>query len=621
MPRTAGPSASGAPGAHPLGRLFQRRRALFHPHRPARTLWRTRRVAVRDQRGRRGSGRARPRARRTLQPLRVPRLPAGADRALFHARRWPHRQIDDSIRRQVRFQPFNLLAPAYPPDLQRAGCHFLPQCLDLFRCANPPACAGAAAGTCSIRAARSSSASPRPWPTISASCALHERDGVFFFCNVRPSRRATRAARSAGRIGARPETPPTARPPDLTSAIRCTDSLDPAAPEPRPDALGPKRRPTARLIPNAMSRRWRWPRPSVSTRRWRGWCHAAQARPRTSRISRSWRICCSNGATSPARRRPRNGRWNSTPGVSTRSCCWRASLSQGRPASAIAHLRRAIYHRPNSWRAHFQLAEIYRSGANGTGADANTASCCINWRRDTARTGHGPRCPRRCRCMMCVCCAKPVWPGSTQRRLRPRHGARHQKIPGPLYRRGTRECGAARSRADRARGGRPTGCRDHQRPVPRRAHHQGLGADAQAQQHRRDRAPVGRGAGGAARGAADPDPGTRQSADARGGRHRGPGRAGGASERRPASGPRIRHSASSSPDRRGDAEPRPCARSEATRPSRPADADPGRAPDAALRIGGSGAADPAADSARARPRSAPRTACGCAWTSSTSSSS
>ncbi|MFD2112754.1 CheR family methyltransferase [Thiorhodococcus fuscus] len=38
----------------------------------------------------------------------------------------------------------------------------------------------------------------------------------------------------------------------------------------------------------------------------------------------------------------------------------RIALGQADVAGAIGHLRRAIYHRPDAWQAHFRLAEIYR---------------------------------------------------------------------------------------------------------------------------------------------------------------------------------------------------------------------------------------------------------------------
>lgn len=42
----------------------------------------------------------------------------------------------------------------------------------------------------------------------------------------------------------------------------------------------------------------------------------------------------------------------------------RAAQHQGQTAESIEYLRRAVYHQPEAWPAHFQLAEVYRASGH-----------------------------------------------------------------------------------------------------------------------------------------------------------------------------------------------------------------------------------------------------------------
>ncbi len=275
------------------------------------------------------------------------------------------RQINDSIRRQVRFQPFNLLAPAYPAELQGQDViffrnvsiyfdvptrrHVLEQLKGLL---NP-------GGSLIVGIAETLA-------NDFSVLTLRERDGVFFFCNPPVSSAPISLPRpAAGRLSRGDST-----------ALSALSARLPAKPLSNPDRRTASRPAHPRLTspPSAGLR----PAPTAHNGDQEALA-LAQAGRFDEALERLKPDCESEtahvqdlallahllfegrdipGATQAAQRALELDPWC----LDALLLLARIAQDQGDHAAAIAHLRRAIYHRPDSWRAHFQLAELYRSG-------------------------------------------------------------------------------------------------------------------------------------------------------------------------------------------------------------------------------------------------------------------
>lgn len=278
-------------------------------------------------------------------------------------------QINESIRRQVRFQPFNLLAPAYPAELQGQDViffrnvsiyfdvptrrHVLEQLKGLL---NP-------GGSLIVGIAETLA-------NDFGVLTLCERDGVFFFCNrpVAPPvstapislpraaadrlSRGDATARSAlpARLPAKPLSNPDRRRASHPAHPRLT-SPPSAAPRPAPTAHNGDQE----ALALAQAERFDEALARLAPR-------CAGQTPHVQDLALLAHLLLERrdvaGATLAAQRALELDPWC----LDALLLLARIAQNQGDHAIAIAHLRRAIYHRPNAWRAHFQLAEIYRGG-------------------------------------------------------------------------------------------------------------------------------------------------------------------------------------------------------------------------------------------------------------------
>ncbi len=296
-------------------------------------------------------------------PFAFRALPAEIRDRWFSAVDETHRRLDDRIRRQVDLISWNLLAPAYPTALQRQDVIFFRNVSIYFDTATRKW----------VMARLRDLLKPQGHLIVGAAetlandfglMRLHALDGVFLF-DASPAespRERAAGARSGCNSGAAGKTPPTARrlPPDGSrSAARIR--LDPAAPEPCPDALGPKApadNPAdseryAQALASARSERF-----EEAIRHLMPLCDRKD--PASEHLALQAHLLLERGdtagASAAARRALARDPWSSEALLLLGRC----ARLRGDVEEAIRALRRVVYDNPSCWRAHFQLAEAYR---------------------------------------------------------------------------------------------------------------------------------------------------------------------------------------------------------------------------------------------------------------------
>lgn len=241
------------------------------------------------------------------------------------------REINAAIRQQAQFQPFNLLAPSYPPDLQGQDVIFFRNVSIYFDAATREHVLKQLKGLLSPGGALIVGIAE----TLANDCgvlALCEQDGLFFFRDAPlppPRAEMPLVTPAPPKITSAPAiTPKPIRP--LPTAMRYQEALALAQSERFAEAL-------ARLASGADVAPLQAPELALQS-------HLLLERGDPDR------------AVTAAQQALALDPWC----LDALLLLARIAQDQGDSVGAIAHLRRAIYHRPHSWRAHFQLAEIYR---------------------------------------------------------------------------------------------------------------------------------------------------------------------------------------------------------------------------------------------------------------------
>ncbi|MTW19940.1 CheR family methyltransferase [Allochromatium palmeri] len=288
-------------------------------------------------------------------------------------------RIDECLRRQVRFQPFNLLAPEYPSNLAGQDVIFFRNVSIYFDAPTRQR----------VQEQLKTLLAPGGYLFVGISetlandfglLTLRERHGVFLFVNEPPA--GTQAPitpgllanHQAGREPGATRTPVTTtrEPPPrpsrsgvrhtrrTDSAVRPSSPRTPAA-TPRP----PRRDGPALLVPldadalhdEALALA-QSERVEAALERLAPLCDRAEPRPedlvlKAHLLFEQDQI---TAAMALAQQVLDRDPWS----LEALLLLGRGAQRQGRSAESIEYLRRAIYHQPESWPAHFQLAEVYR---------------------------------------------------------------------------------------------------------------------------------------------------------------------------------------------------------------------------------------------------------------------
>jgi len=327
---------------------------------------------------------------RTLSPVLIERY--------FTAAEGTSRRIDEDIRRQVSFQPLNLLAPEYPADLGGQDVLFFRNVSIYFD-----------AQTRALVLGRLKSLlNPGGYLIVGISetlandlgvLTLRELDGVFFFVNARPDDPIHQPSLESGlgsgmgsalefapsRVSTRqPNAIPEAGPAMLGGLVLSGDP-DGRAPGVEPiRAMGEHpvfERPLVEepIVAPPVGATVEAPVSTSAEAVYQEALALTQAERFDDALDRLAPLCADRvpriqdltllahillergdrlGAIAAAERALAIDPWS----LGTLLLLGRTAQEQGDMAGAIGHLRRAIYHRPDAWRAHFQLAEIYHEG-------------------------------------------------------------------------------------------------------------------------------------------------------------------------------------------------------------------------------------------------------------------
>ncbi len=279
-----------------------------------------------------------------------------------------HRRIDAAIRRQVDFISWNLLAPTYPTEVQGQDVIFFRNVSIYF---DPATRKAVMARLCDLL-------KPQGHLIVGASetlsndfglMRLRALDGVFLF-------EKTPAGPSPGRadshLGARSDTGvqtrPSARPPRADAAGSASTGRDDPGPiNPRPNPprpVGPVVNPVdpqryEQALISARSERF-----EEALRHLAPLCDREDAAAEPLALQAHLLLERGNtaGAEAAAQRALTQDPWSSDALLLLGRC----ARLRGDTQEAIGALRRVIYDNPSCWRAHYQLAEIYRQqGARG----------------------------------------------------------------------------------------------------------------------------------------------------------------------------------------------------------------------------------------------------------------
>jgi chemotaxis protein methyltransferase CheR len=266
-------------------------------------------------------------------------------------------QIDDSLRQRVDFQPLNLLAADYPPALAGQDVIFFRNVSIYF---DEPTRRHVLERLKTLLA-------PGGYLIVGISetlandfgiLTLRERDGVFLFVNEppavtqplfgmapadqvrdpspRPVRRPTGSRIQAARVHKRPAPVTTSGPPERAALdARAADAIHEEA-----LALAQSERHQAAL------------------ERLEPVCAGPEPRPKDLVLKAHllFELNRIPAAIALANRVLEIDHWN----LEALLLLGRGARHQGRATEAIGFLRRAVYHQPEAWPAHFQLAEVYR---------------------------------------------------------------------------------------------------------------------------------------------------------------------------------------------------------------------------------------------------------------------
>jgi len=300
-------------------------------------------------------------------------------------------QIDERLRRQVCFQPLNLLAADYPPALAGQDVIFFRNVSIYFD----------APTRRRVLERLKTLLVPGGYLIVGISetlandfgiLALREYDGVFLFINESPAMGAPPVARTrpgterADRVRDAERTPParphesrpgvpasgdSRRPPPDTSSHpqtirRRSDpershtgyALIPGT-RAQPPAQDAPDGPAADAIHDEALALAQTERHQAALERLEPLCVAPQPRPRDLVLKAHLLLEMNRipNAMALAHRVLEIDHWN----LEALLLLGRSAQRQGRTTEAIGFLRRAIYHQPESWPAHFQLAEVYHA--------------------------------------------------------------------------------------------------------------------------------------------------------------------------------------------------------------------------------------------------------------------
>ncbi|MCK7576266.1 MAG: tetratricopeptide repeat protein [Chromatiales bacterium] len=307
-----------------------------------------------------------------------------------------HFRIDESLRRQVSFQPLNLLAADYPETLAGQDVIFFRNVSIYF---DEPTRRRVLERLKALLA-------PDGYLIVGISetlandfgiLALRERDGVFLFVNEPPGTEMPSVTRPLFEAEPKQIRPvghfaPSLQPPLSDGGLTASNQRSgkppmPAAPKQPTSAPA---RLSAPLVPHADSRSPATPpvtrakppdpealddsaadaihdealalaqseRHQAALERLQPLCAGAQPRPKDLVLKAH--LLFEQGRPTDAivlaHQVLENDHWS----LEALLLLGRGARNQGQTTDAIAFLRRAIYHQPEAWPAHFQLAEVYR---------------------------------------------------------------------------------------------------------------------------------------------------------------------------------------------------------------------------------------------------------------------
>ncbi|WP_200283818.1 CheR family methyltransferase [Rhabdochromatium marinum] len=256
------------------------------------------------------------------------------------------RRIDDVIRQRANFLPLNLLAPEYPAVLQGQDVVFFRNVSIYFD-----------APTRALVLTRLKTLlNPGGFLIVGTAetlandigvLTLRELDGVFFFADA-PREQAAPPPLIRSSVGA----------PARCNPDRPATGIKPSQPLARP-AKAPVTESPDTLYQEALALT-RAERFDDALEQLAPLC--ANSTPRIQDLTLQAHLLLERGdtpgASAAAKRALAIDPWY----LDALLLLGRLAQGQGDGAGAIGHLRRAIYHRPQAWQAHFQLAECYREG-------------------------------------------------------------------------------------------------------------------------------------------------------------------------------------------------------------------------------------------------------------------
>ncbi|UHD14816.1 CheR family methyltransferase [Thiocapsa bogorovii] len=295
-------------------------------------------------------------------PFAFRALPAELRDRWFSALDGTHRRVDAAIRQQVDFMSWNLLAPDYPPAMQEQDIIFFRNVSIYFDPTTRKA----------VIARLRDLLKPRGHLIVGASETLANDfglmrlvalDGVFLFerAPVEPLQGIADPG-LGGRSAAAGKTRPCARPP-RADPVRSdsADRRDPGSIDLRPETAG-----SIAPVTNTVDRE-RYERALASARseRFEEALHhlGPLCDPRDAaaeHLSLQAHLLLERGDTASAEAAARRALTQDPWSLEALLLLGRCALLRGDTQEAIGALRRVVYDKPGCWRAHFQLAEIYR---------------------------------------------------------------------------------------------------------------------------------------------------------------------------------------------------------------------------------------------------------------------